>query len=41
MTNRQRKLRRIWRAARSDLFVSVVGAALIYLTVILMLWGRQ
>jgi len=37
MTNRQRKLRRVWRAARADLFVAVVGAAFLYLTAILLL----
>ena len=40
MTNRQRRRRRVWRTARADLLVSVVGAGLIYLTVIL-LWGMQ
>jgi hypothetical protein len=36
MTNRQRRRRRVWRAARTDLLVSVTGAALLYLTVILL-----
>jgi hypothetical protein len=39
MTNRQRARRRLWRATRSDLIVSVVGAAVIYLAVIIMRWG--